>query len=378
MDGFLANIKQRRERNPSICINCGVKPRDEGFQYCSKDCAREAQAKLLGKMPIAPPPPAPPPPADDEDWEDEGEVLSDPNLCEQCHQKPKYYDRSKGILYQTCGRRCRDEFARKEAQPHCKLRGCNKTFNTNDEYCSQEHAQEAVKKGEAKGCPVCLVNPITHGFKHCSRECAIKQSSQPKLNGPARSGSSNAIVPSFPPPTNHGPDQGVDKETDAPTIASSNTSLCEHCGIWPRSAKTSQYCSKECAKAARIGRKPSRWGNGADDESDEDWPAEPSSTGRTPQRHFDGDEDRAWGNVQEPLPSQPPVIPANTKTYSCCNCTITTPSGPPPAECPICKLAEVRKELEAEKNKIRIPPPPPIQPPSWAPIQQPHNPPPAP
>lgn len=43
----------------------------------TQDCAREAQAKLLGKVPIPPAPPAPLPAADDDD-DSEEEGISAP------------------------------------------------------------------------------------------------------------------------------------------------------------------------------------------------------------------------------------------------------------------------------------------------------------
>ncbi|KAG8893621.1 hypothetical protein FRC00_010265, partial [Tulasnella sp. 408] len=300
-------------------------------------------------MPIQQPPPAPPPPMDDDD-DSEQEHLSDPNLCEECHKKPKLYDSSRGILYQFCGRRCRDLNAVREAQPHCKLKGCKKTFNSNDDYCSQEHAQEAIRRGEAQACPVCHTNPIATGFKHCSRDCAIKQANQPKLNGLPRSGSSNPFQPPFtPPPAHRGslppppkPANTVNKDADAPTP--SEPEPCEHCGTKPRNVKVHRHCSKECARAARAGRK----GGDSDEDS---WPEDAPPSKKPQQRAYDDDDDDGWGSVQSPLPQPPQVNPGNSKAYSCCGCTVTVPSGSPPAECPICKLDEVKKELEAEKAK---------------------------
>lgn len=103
----------------------------------------------------------------------------------------------------------------------------------------------------------------------------------------------------------------------------------------------------ECAKAARAGRK----GSGSYGDSDEDsWP-EDTARGKAVQRPTYDEDDDGWGSVQSPMPQQPQVNPANSKTYNCCNCTITVTSGSPPAECPICKLAQVKKELETEKAK---------------------------
>ncbi|KIO17883.1 hypothetical protein M407DRAFT_32437 [Tulasnella calospora MUT 4182] len=336
-------------------------------------------------MPIQPAPPAPPPAADDDDDDDsEDERLSDPNLCEECHRKPKLYDSSKGIQYQFCGRRCRDVHAVRDAQPHCKLKGCKKTFNTNDEYCSQEHAQEAIRRGEAQACPVCHTNPIANGFKHCSRECAIKQANQPKPNGLARSGSSGVFQGSFTPPasTRHGslppppaPANAVNKDADAPTT--SGPGPCEHCGAQPKSVKVHRHCSKECARAARAGKKGPR---GYADSDEDSWPEDAPPSKKPQPRAYDDDDDDGWGSVQSPLPQQHQVNPGNSKAYSCCGCTITVPSGSPPAECPICKLDEVKKELEAEKAKppvvIRIPQSPPA--PAPAPVPAPPQPAPVP
>lgn len=104
----------------------------------------------------------------------------------------------------------------------------------------------------------------------------------------------------------------------------------------------------ECARAARASRKGSR---GFMDSDEDSWP-EDTPASKKPQRNaYDDDDDDGWGAVQSPLPQQTQVNPGISKAYSCCGCTITVPSGSPPVECPICKLAEVKKELEAEKSK---------------------------
>ncbi|KIO16628.1 hypothetical protein M407DRAFT_231218 [Tulasnella calospora MUT 4182] len=148
------------------------------------------------------------------------------------------------------------------------------------------------------------------------------------------------------PPT-PAPANAASKDADAPTTSSPGT--CE-------SIKVHRHCSKECSRAARAGTKGPR---GYDDSDEDSWP-EDTLPSKKPQHHlYDGDDDNGGGVVRSPLPQQPQINPGNSKVYSCCGCTVTVPSGAPPSECPICKLDEVKKELEAERAKppvvIRIP-----------------------
>lgn len=90
------------------------------------------------------------------------------------------------------------------------------------------------------------------------------------------------------------------------------------------------------------------------DSDEDDWVDEAPSATKPPQYRSYDDDDDGWGSTYPPPPLPPPQAQVDlliTKTYSCCDCRISVKSGSPPAECPICKLEEVKKELEAEKAK---------------------------
>jgi len=54
------------------------------------------------------------------------------------------------------------------------LTGCTKPTTPPDVYCSDSHAEKAVRYGEAIGCANCNKMPVTPGFQFCSKRCALK------------------------------------------------------------------------------------------------------------------------------------------------------------------------------------------------------------
>ncbi|PFH48377.1 hypothetical protein AMATHDRAFT_76769 [Amanita thiersii Skay4041] len=79
------------------------------------------------------------------------------DLCEICQKKPKYVE--KGFKHPYCGKTCARAGGNSSSNP-CGLSGCRfpaRTAFVN--FCSDSHAREAVRLGQAPGCESCKMYP---------------------------------------------------------------------------------------------------------------------------------------------------------------------------------------------------------------------------
>ncbi|KAF4613694.1 hypothetical protein D9613_007449 [Agrocybe pediades] len=87
------------------------------------------------------------------------------DLCEICGKKPKFVD--KGFKHPYCSRSC----ARNGTGPSpsvCLLQGCRATGKTAfANFCSEVHARESVRLGQAEGCELCDIQPRIAGSTLC-------------------------------------------------------------------------------------------------------------------------------------------------------------------------------------------------------------------
>ncbi|KAL4249307.1 hypothetical protein ABKN59_007005 [Abortiporus biennis] len=104
------------------------------------------------------------------------------DLCETCGRKPKYVEN--GFKHPYCSRTCARGNQAKTTSPAplntCSIRGCRAPPAPSlGGFCSDVHAREAVKNGQAKGCAQCKTHYASAGALCVS--CDKRNKAGPRL-----------------------------------------------------------------------------------------------------------------------------------------------------------------------------------------------------
>jgi len=134
-----------------MCDNCHVKPKYGGHDYCGKSCGAEGEKKKA---------------AIEAQMRREAETQSksgsndrdkggrDVHLCEVCHKKPKYQERTwAGVIeHPFCGNSCKDEYTnrRRVAQLQQMRQSSNSGSNYNIDIGSANPRSGLLKKLDGK------------------------------------------------------------------------------------------------------------------------------------------------------------------------------------------------------------------------------------